>query len=191
MSASRRPGGRSERVRRAVLSATAEEVLAHGLEGLSVTAIARRAQVHHTTIYRRWPDISALLLETAIEITRARMPAPDLGALRADLAAYFGALIQLLSDGRVVAVVRSLLATSEPALEELRHRYWQERFGVVETIIARAVARGELPQETEPWRLIELIAGPIWMRTLLTGLPCDAELLARAIDDALRALVAL
>lgn len=175
-------------MRNAVLEATAEEVLAHGLDRLSIAAIARRAGVHHTTIYRRWPSTSALLLETAIQITRQRMPAPDRGALRADLRAYFGALIDSLADRRVVAVVRSLLASTDGEIEQLRHRYWQDRYSVVGVIIERASARGELPGGLEPWRLIELIAGPIWMRTLLTGLPCDGELLERAIDDALRAL---
>ena len=40
----------------------------------------------------------------------------------------------------------------------------------------------------ESWRLIELIAGPLWMRVLLTGLPVDDAFLSRAIDDAVRAV---
>lgn len=175
-------------MRAAVLAATAEELLEHGFERLSIASVARRAGVHHTTVYRRWPTKSALLLDAAVELTRQRLPAPDLGELRRDLHAYFRSLLDALSDPRITALVRSLIAAPSAELSEQRHRYWQDRFEVAAQIVDRAVARGELPQDTQPWRVIELIAGPLWMRVLLTGLPVDEAFLSRAIDDAMRAL---
>ena len=183
-----RSGGRSQRVRGAILAATADELLERGFERLSVASVARRAGVHHTTVYRRWPTKSALLLDAAVELTRQRIPAPDLGELRLDLHAYFGSLMQALAEPRVSALVRSLIAAPTAEFAQERQRYWQDRFSVATEIVGRAVARGELAEEAEPWRLIELIAGPLWMRTLLTGLPVDEAFLTRAIDDAIRAL---
>jgi AcrR family transcriptional regulator len=144
--------------------------------------------VHHTTVYRRWPTRSALVLDAAAELTRRRMPAPDLGELRLDLHAYFRGLLDALADPRVLALVRSMIAAPGAELAGQRDRYWQDRFGVTAEIVERAVERGELPRSVDSWRLIELIAGPLWMRVLLTGLPVDEAFLSRAIDDAIRAL---
>lgn len=183
----KRPGGRSERVRNAVLAATADELLEQGFERFSVASVARRAGVHHTTVYRRWPTKSELVLDAAIELTRQRVPAPDLGELRLDLHAYFAGLIDALADPRVLALVRGLILAPSTGTGQ-RERYWQDRFGVTAEIVGRAVARGELAAGVEPWRLIELVAGPLWMRVLVTGLPVDGAFLCRAIDDAIRAL---
>jgi AcrR family transcriptional regulator len=169
-------------VRHAVLAATAEELLERGFERLSVASVARRAGVHHTTIYRRWPTKSALVLDAAVGLTRRHMPVPDLGELRLDLRAYFAGLLDALADPRVSALVRSLIAAPGTELAEQRERYWQDRFAVSAEIVARGVARGELTEDVEPWRLIELVAGPLWMRVLLSGLPVDEAFLSRAID---------
>ena len=54
-----RPRGRH--VTDAVLDATLAELAAAGLEGLSVERVALRADVHKTTVYRRWPTRAALV----------------------------------------------------------------------------------------------------------------------------------
>ena len=50
-----RLGGRSARVREAVLGAAFAELDERGYGGFSIDAMARRSGVHKTTIYRRWP----------------------------------------------------------------------------------------------------------------------------------------
>jgi AcrR family transcriptional regulator len=183
-----RPGGRSERVRRAVLDAAADELLEVGFERLSVASVARRAGVHHTTVYRRWETKSRLVLDALLDFTRERVPAPDLGDLRSDLQAYFEAMVSAFARPRVAALVRGLVAIPPDEFAQERSAYWQERFAVAGEIVQRAIARGELPAQGDSWRLVELIAGPLWMRALMTGLPVDGDFLTRAIDDALRAL---
>lgn len=183
-----RPGGRSERVRRAVLDAAADELLEVSFERLSVASVAQRAGVHHTTIYRRWETKSRLVLDAVLELTRERVPAPDLGNLRSDLQAYFEAMVSAFAQPRVAALVRGLVAIPPDEFAQERSAYWQERFAVAGEIVQRAIARGELPVQGDCWRLVELIAGPLWMRALMTRLPVDADFLTRAIDDALRAV---
>lgn len=184
-----RPGGRSERVRRAVIAATAEELLESGYEGLSLAKVARRASVHHTTVYRRWPSKNRLVLDTVIDLTRERVPLPDLGDVRSDLRVYFRTMAEAYAERRGAAFVRALVEIADEAefANELRE-YWQNRFLVAEELVARAVGRGELPGNTEPWGLVELIAGPMWMRLLMTRMPVDEEFLGRAIERAIRAV---
>ncbi|WP_173476330.1 TetR/AcrR family transcriptional regulator, partial [Streptomyces sp. 150FB] len=53
----RRPGGRGARIRTRVLDAVRAHLLAYGYDGLTVDAVAARAGVHRTTVYRRWHDV--------------------------------------------------------------------------------------------------------------------------------------
>jgi AcrR family transcriptional regulator len=52
---------RSARVHRAILDATLELVAAEGIQGASIEAIAERAGVGKTAIYRRWESKEALV----------------------------------------------------------------------------------------------------------------------------------
>ena len=58
-----RTGGRSARVREAILAATFSELIDSGYAALSVEAVASRAGVNKTTIYRRWPTLDDLLVD--------------------------------------------------------------------------------------------------------------------------------
>src|SRR5512132_695784 len=81
----RRPGGRSARVRAAVLRATIAELLRTGYAGLSVEAVADRAGVHKTTVYRRWGTLQQLVTDALLAHVSAKVPQPDTGTLRSDL----------------------------------------------------------------------------------------------------------
>ena len=58
-----RPGGRTARTRAAVFAATLNELVASGYTQASIEAIAERAGVHKTTIYRRWRTKDRLIAE--------------------------------------------------------------------------------------------------------------------------------
>ena len=67
-----RVGGRSARVVHSVLEATLEELGRVGYVALTFEGVAARAQVNRTTIYRRWPNVWALVMDAFLsEVTRA------------------------------------------------------------------------------------------------------------------------
>src|SRR3954464_11362465 len=80
-----RTGGRSARVVAEVLSATLEVFAEQGYAGFSVEAVALRAGVNKTTIYRRWPAKSDLLGAALFALRDEDPEPPDTGALREDL----------------------------------------------------------------------------------------------------------
>ena len=84
----RRTGGRSARVREAVLKATLHAVAEHGADAVSISEIARQAEVHETSIYRRWPTKEHLVLDALLDYSEAKLPIPDTGTLRDDLVAF-------------------------------------------------------------------------------------------------------
>src|SRR5262245_64597066 len=85
-----RPGGRSARVRAAVLAATLELLAERGFERTELPEVARRAGVHATTVYRRWGAKVRLVGEALLERARPLTPTPDTGTLRSDLEQLLG-----------------------------------------------------------------------------------------------------
>ncbi|MFZ0041839.1 MAG: TetR/AcrR family transcriptional regulator, partial [Solirubrobacteraceae bacterium] len=93
-----------------MLEAAGDELLEVGFERLSLASVARRAGVHHTTIYRRWGKKERLVVDALLELTRERVSAPDFGDVRSDLRSYFQALVEAFGDPRAEALMRSLVA---------------------------------------------------------------------------------
>ena len=62
----RRPGGRSARVRAAVLEATLDELIDNGYAGETVQGIADRSGVNKTSLFRRWGSKAGLLSDALL-----------------------------------------------------------------------------------------------------------------------------
>lgn len=182
-----RPGGRSERVRRSVLSAVVEVVAEIGYDAMSIEQVADRAGVHKTTVYRRWATKPELMLDAAKSMSRNEVPIPDSGNLIEDLQLLARSVAANLSTAVGGRVSRSLVAASASAedLSTPMTAFWDERMSAATIVIERAVQRGELDASVDPLVLIHLLVGPIWFRFLLTGDPIDD-----ALADDLAALVA-
>src|SRR5690349_4797912 len=67
---------RSERARRAVLDAARNLFQEGGYSAATVEGIAAQAGVAKTTIYRSWPNRSALLVELMLELAAEAAPPP-------------------------------------------------------------------------------------------------------------------
>jgi AcrR family transcriptional regulator len=170
-----RPGGRAARVRARALSATIDLLEEVGYERLTVDAVAARAGVHKTTVYRRWPTKAELVLDATRELSEQRIPVPDTGTLRGDLQALGRDIVATIGDAAGGRRSRSLVAAaaSTPDLAAAMHAFWAGRLAATEPIVERALARGELPATADPNTIIEALIGPLWIRLLLTGEPVD------------------
>lgn len=185
----RRPGGRSARVRAAVLAATLELLGERGFEGTELTEVARRAGVHPTSVYRRWRTKARLVGEALLERSRPLSPTPDTGALRTDLERLLIDGATLVRTPPVRALFEVLLTEStDPEVVQARDRFWAAHMEEARGIVERAVARGELPPGTNPAALVELIIGPALLRLLLMGQDLGAEDAAEIVTRAIEAL---
>ncbi|MFE3068482.1 TetR/AcrR family transcriptional regulator [Streptomyces sp. NPDC059247] len=179
----RRTGGRSARVRRAVLDATLRAVAEQGPDAVSVPEIARRAGVHETSVYRRWGTREHLVVDALLAYSEEQLRIPDTGTLRGDLIAFSDSLAAYLDTPFGKALVRSMAAAADgQTLAESREEFWTSRFDLARTMIDRAVARGELPEDTDPAFLLETLIAPLHFRALLTRRPVDGHRTARLVD---------
>jgi AcrR family transcriptional regulator len=180
----RRPGGRSARVRKAVLRAALEELAALGYSAFSFQSVAQRAGVHKTTVYRRWENRDALLLDALLERATEWVPVPDTGSLRGDLLGLAAGVVASVTTPEMEAVIRTFVAEA-PRESELAARgreFWTVRFEVDQQVVERAIARGELPEDTDPAFVIEAVLGPLYFRLLISGASLDMAFAERVVD---------
>jgi AcrR family transcriptional regulator len=184
-----RPGGRSARVRSAVLAAALEELAAVGYAAFSVDGVAERAGVHKTTVYRRWVDRDNLLLEAMLERGREQVPVPDTGSVRTDLLEFGRAVVAGVKAPEVEAALRAVAAIGDPAspIAKASRAFWAARLNLAGQIVDRAIARGEIRPGVDPGVVVEAIIAPIYFRLLLSRDKLDRRFVERLTESALAA----
>jgi AcrR family transcriptional regulator len=188
-----RPGGRSARVRRAVLGATLAVLDERGFDGLEIPEVARRANVHATSVYRRWGTKARLVGEALLERGRPLTSTPDTGRLSTDLERLLIEGGALARSAPVRALFELLLTEPERQSAEItraRDRFFAAHIAEAHSIVQRAVARSELDPDTDPAALVELVIGPALLRTLFMGLdlnPVAINAIVARAEAALRA----
>ncbi|MBW0101942.1 TetR/AcrR family transcriptional regulator [Pseudonocardia sp. KRD291] len=109
-----RPGGRSARVRASVHRAVGELLAQAPAESLTIPAVATRAGVHPTTVYRRWPTLAELLADVAASRFSGDIVVPDTGSLRGDLERWATDVAIDLADPDVLALMRAAVGAAGP-----------------------------------------------------------------------------
>jgi AcrR family transcriptional regulator len=164
-----RPGGRSARIRHAVLDA-ALACLDEGLTQVSLPEIATRSGVAPSSLYRRWGTWENLMAEALLEESQVAIPIPDTGAVRTDLIGFAEGLAAFLTSRRGRAVLRAMaMLDSSEALAAARTRFWDERFALGSVMVQRGIDRGELEPDTDSRLLLEMVVAPLHLRQLLLG----------------------
>ena len=174
---------RVRRTRAAVLAAAAEVLGETGLGAFSLDAVAQRADVARSTVYRHWPDRERLLLDTIAEHGPVAED-PDTGRLRDDLIAAVGPFSAFIGDGRTRAMLLTMLAEAarDPQVALLHTRLTEARRDLLRRLVDRAVGRGELPADVDVELLLDDLAAGVVHRTFVLGQPFDAATLAAHVD---------
>ncbi|MEV0261293.1 TetR/AcrR family transcriptional regulator [Streptomyces sp. NPDC050617] len=157
---SRPPGRpRSREADEAILTAALDLLIERGIGWASIEQIARRAGVTRATVYRRFPNLTELLVRAIEweyrEVDAAPPRRPDIEAMVADWAGY-------LSRPRTRRLIRRLYGSVDD-LPELLHAYHRSHGGprdqAVHSALEQARAAGRLPADSDPDILRQLLSG--------------------------------
>lgn len=175
---------RSAAAHRAILAAVIPLIQKVGYDAFSIEALAACAGVGKATIYRRWASKEDLVVEAAAQFVSG-LPTPDLGSLRADLAEALRTNARLHFDPESPAFLSSLLAAmarSPRIAQAVRGGFVAAREAAFAAVIRRAQARGELPADLDLELAVEVCAGPLLYRALVSGRPVDERVIASLAD---------
>jgi AcrR family transcriptional regulator len=159
-------------VEQAVFDATLGLLASRDYGEISVEALAERAGVSRTTIYRRWPSKVAVVVDAVSSLYLDRVEVPDTGSLSQDLVTLLTETYRVVADGDG-RVLEKLVRQSgqNPELEELVRSILYARRRMYATILNRAIARRDMPPEADQELLLDLLLGPLWFRLLVSGAP--------------------
>ncbi|MEV6732957.1 MULTISPECIES: TetR/AcrR family transcriptional regulator [unclassified Streptomyces] len=170
-----RPGGRTARVRAAVLRATEDVLAEQGFAHLDLTDIARRAEVGKTTVYRRWGTVTGLVTDLLLDMAQQSVRHTETGSLLGDLRANTRLVQRTLADPRQGALFKAVIAagTCDPKAAEALYGFYSARVEEWAPCVEQAAARGEVPEGTDPHEVIRAASAPLYYRLLTTALPLD------------------
>ena len=174
----------------AVLTATVDVLYKSGFDALSVREIAKRAEVHESSIYRRWGTKAGLVFDALLSRMGQEIPTPDTGSLREDLLASLRAAAAFLGTPLGENLVRMALRRDLPDSDAARDRFWTDRFTRGSVILDRAEARGELRPGIDRFLTLETLVGPLYLRLLLTREPLNETIIENVVDLMLTGIAA-
>ncbi|MFI8266279.1 MULTISPECIES: TetR/AcrR family transcriptional regulator [unclassified Streptomyces] len=155
-----------EQVRAAVHQAVIDLLSDPEGEDLNIPAIAQRAGVNHTSVYRRWGSLDALLADTVTTRLERSSPLNDTGTLRGDLTAWAEASARSMQTPEGRALVRAVVLSMPSGVQAPGERAGQfrRRMHSIEQIRERATARGEDPPPLE--EILDQLIAPFYIRAI-------------------------
>lgn len=143
------------------MQATLELLAEFGFDSMSIEAIASRAGVGKTTIYRRYSCKEELVAD-AIESVREEVVIPNTGSLWGDIEALIenSAQITLSPLGRkTVAMIISSASSNSQFAQIYWAKYLQPRRQAFAIVLERAKARNEVQANLDPGLVFDVMSG--------------------------------
>ena len=158
-----RTGGRSERVRRAVLDA-ASELLAADPASITVSALADCAGVSEVTIYRRWGSVENVLVEAAVEHLNRHSPLVPTGDVRRDLVCWAQSVERSLASQPGLGLFSVIVTAASRGLDpSAGHAYARPRRDQLQAVLDAA----DPPVAFTIEDLQDRVLAPLYLRRLL------------------------
>jgi AcrR family transcriptional regulator len=187
----RRPGRpRRTDVDAAIIEATIDELDEHGYWAASMEAIAARAGVAKTTVYRRWPSKDELVFD-AINALKGPIPHAPGNGLREDLMYLMERMRRNWVNSRHGRVMRQLSAEGgrNPELyRAFRERLVAPRQEVVFAVLRQGVEDGQIRPDVDLTWVNDLLVAPVMVAVLTHRPHVSRAQLEFTIDTILRGI---
>ncbi|WP_369395532.1 TetR/AcrR family transcriptional regulator (plasmid) [Streptomyces sp. CG1] len=175
----------------AILDATLRLLTEVGYDQLSMEAVAARARVGKTTIYRRYRDKAALVAAAVDHRAGGTPPTTRSGDLRENLLATVQWLAQEIAE-QEVGLLGALFAgiRSDPKLAAtIRRILRRDEAAMTDQPLRKAVEHGEHLTPHAAELFAEVAPAVIAHRIVVTGETCGPRFLEHLVDDILLPLL--
>ena len=174
---------RIERSQAVIRRAALIELSEVGYGSFTIEAVAGRAGVGKSTIYRHWAGKPALVIDALERLNEQPRPESDDASPpeRVErLVRHFAEVsVDPVVSGCLVALIDA--AERDPELRRLHHRYSAQRRQTLVTAIADGVAAGDFASQTDPELASLALIGAVVYRRVMTDDPIDPDRIAGLI----------
>lgn len=178
---------RSPEADAAIVRAALEQLVACGFEGTTVEAVAARAGVAKSTVYRRYPG-KLELLTSVLALSAASTGEPrDTGSVGGDLVAVADQLRTLLNGTTFGAAVPALVsaAARHPEVAEVLRTFVHARREPARAALARGIERGEVRGDVDVEGVIDAVVAPVFYRMFVLRQPVSRARIDSVVELAL------
>ena len=179
---------RGSKATSSILRATLELGEQMGFDLLTVEKISAHTGIAKTTIYRRWPNVSAMIVEAVLSKVTEDAPIVQKSNVRETFSIAMKLLV-LLYSGPQGPTFRTLIgrAQNDESLRRAIGTHWVEpRRKVARELLRRGMRGGELKPDIDPDVILDALYGAIYHRFLV---PYEKAALSIEFVDALIAVV--
>jgi len=177
---------RVERSRRVILSAALDVLAEVGYGGLTIEAVAARAGVGKSTVYRHWSG-KLDLVEDAIGSMKQGYAFPTAGTVRERLTELLQQIAKAMAGSTWSNCLPAIIDAAErdPEVMTIHRRLASERRQLLVDLLAEGVTTGEVPAGADLRLLAECLVGPIILRRLMLSERFDDASVQRLLDQLL------
>lgn len=181
---------RNTALQRKILKIALEQVFASGFRAVSIESIAAAAGVGKTTIYRRWPNKAAVIMDAFLQEVEPNTVFPPkeraIDSLRA----------QLLSQAKVFrgkygVLIRALLGEAQldtDMRDAFRNRWIMPRRRTLRSVVERAMAQGDFRGDIDPEYAMDMLYAPIYYRLLIGSGPISGSFVNGLLEQVSRGI---
>ena len=161
-------------------------------DAISIEAVAARAGVGKATIYRRWANKEALLID-AIATMKGPLPEPAGESVRDDLVMLIAVMRQkrMAQYGRVTACIFPEMVKS-PEMYRVYQAVIEPRREVMREVLRRGIRTGELRADLDIEMTVLMLSGPALAQNMMRWNPNvpDENFAEVLVDSVLRGATA-
>lgn len=159
---------RSEASRTAILDATRRLMTHTSVRDLSIEAIAKKAAVGKTTIYRWWPNKVAVVIEAFAEQLDMHMLVAGNESPRENLIRQIDRLIRQLrgKNGKIIADLLAEAQSDVKVLQQFNQFYMDSRRNSIQQTILAGQKSGDFSENLNTQIAVDIVMGPIILRLL-------------------------
>jgi AcrR family transcriptional regulator len=154
---------RSAEADQAILQATLDLLAEAGYQSMSIEAIAARAGVGKTTIYRRYTSKEELVAD-ALGSLKQELPIPDTGTLWGDIEILTEHATKTILTplGRQTLALIISTASSNPQFAKVYWKKYMQPRSAFFAVLKRAQERGEIKENVDIELIYDLMSGSFW-----------------------------
>ncbi len=184
---------RSQRSRNAILRATNALLLHTSVQELSIEGVAKKAKVGKTTIYRWWPNKTALIMD-ALAANQSddseEMAAPKSNAEA--LTMQLQKLIRMLQskNGDTISQLFSTAQADSQAQESFADTFLAPLIDAVQYSVEQGQQAGEFRKDVKARLAVDILCGPVFFRRMGNPLGFDERYHAEYPKEAVKLLAA-